>query len=225
MLSYLEITQLTCDHELINNHLSALKTYLNKTNHRRDIQWQYKIPELGEGGSCSLFGHLQDEPFDLKSVLLTEHQDIDTNLVNSMQMLTQIVDYIVNTSQVDWFGIYQNRDINNEQGLVKLAYHGAPSRPIFPLTSDFSLISNNVQVALSKKGRVINDIQAYQADGGEYYICDPKVKSEVCLPILTASGEMLGIIDAEAFKTDFFDENTLALLIAGCLLIPNYLPA
>jgi len=47
----------------------------------------------------------------------------------------------------------------------------------------------------------------------------------VCLPILTASGEMLGIIDAEAFKTDFFDENTVALLIAGCLLIPNYLPA
>ena len=228
MLSYLEITEITeitCDHELINNHLAALKTYLNMTNECRDIQWQYKIPELGEGGSCSLFGHLQDDPFDLKSVLLSEQQALDTNLVNSMQMLSQIVDYIVNTSQVDWFGIYQNRDTNNEKGLVKLVYHGAPSRPIFPLTSDFSLLSNNVQVALSKKGRVINDIQAYQAKGGEYYICDPKVKSEVCLPILTASGEMLGIIDAEAFKTDFFDESTLALLIAGCLLIPNYLPA
>jgi len=86
-----------------------------------------------------------------------------------MQMLAQIVDYIVKASGVDWFGIYQKRDINNEEGLVKLSYHGAPSRPIFPLTSDFSLLSNNVQVALSKTPRIINDIESYQAQGGEWH--------------------------------------------------------
>jgi len=225
MIAYLNSIKTTCDHALISRHLESLKTFLNNNNAVNEIQWQYKIPELGEGGSCSLFGNLQDEPFDLRSLLLKETQVIDANLANSMQMLAQIVDYIVKASGVDWFGIYQKRDINNEEGLVKLSYHGAPSRPIFPLTSDFSLLSNNVQVALSKTPRIINDIESYQAQGGEYYICDPKVKSEVCLPILTASGEMLGIIDAEAFKTDFFDENTVALLIAACLLIPNYLPA
>jgi len=225
MNSYLNTIKTSCDPDLISRHLASLKTFLNNNNAVSEIQWQYKIPELGEGGSCSLFGRLQREPFDLKNILLKESQELDADLVNSMQMLTQIVDYIVKASGVDWFGIYQRRDINNEEGLVKLSYHGAPSRPIFPLTSDFSLLSNNVQVALSKKPRIINDIASYQAQGGEYYICDPKVKSEVCLPILTASGEMLGIIDAEAFKTDFFDENTVALLIAACLLIPNYLPA
>jgi putative methionine-R-sulfoxide reductase with GAF domain len=225
MNSYLNTIKTSCDHALISRHLESLKTFLNNNNAVSEIQWQYKIPELGEGGSCSLFGRLQSEPFDLKNILLKENQELDANLVYSMQILTQIVDYIVQVSGVDWFGIYQKRDTNNEQGLVKLTYHGAPSRPIFPLTSDFSLLSNNVQVALSKKPRIINDIESYQAQGGEYYICDPKVKSEVCLPILTATGEMLGIIDAEAFKTDFFDENTVALLIAACLLIPNYLPA
>jgi len=225
MISFLNTAELTCDHALINSHLSSLKAFLSSENALNDIQWQYKIPELGEGGSCSLFGQLQYEPFDLKNVLLKPEQVLDDKLVDSMSFLTLIVKYIVNNSNLDWFGIYQKREHENELGLIKLAYHGAPSRPIFPLTPDFAQHSNNVQVALTKKGRIINDIEQYQAQGGEYYLCDPKVKSEVCLPILTASGEMLGIIDAEAFKTDFFDENTLALLIAGCLLIPNYLPA
>jgi len=225
MLSFLNTAEITCDHKLINNHLSSLRAFLNNKNEDCEIQWQYKIPELGEGGSCSLFGHLQDKPFDLKSILLSNNQDLNYDLTESMHKITQIVDYIVKESGVDWFGIYQSRKTSTESELVKLAYQGAPSRPIFPLTSNFSKLSNNVQVALSKKGRIINDIEKYQSQGGEYYICDPKIKAEVCLPILTASGEMLGIIDAEAFKIDFFDENTLALLIAGCLLIPNYLPA
>lgn len=224
MLSFLNTTKITCDHELINHHLSSLKAFLYN-NENCEIQWQYKIPELGQGGSCSIFGHLQDKPFDLKSILLTHDQEKNYHITESMQKLTQIVKYIVKETGVDWFGIYQSRKTSTESELVKLVYQGAPSRPIFPLTSDFSNISNNVQVALSKKGRVINDIKTYQSEGGEYYICDPKVKAEVCLPILTASGDMLGIIDAEAFKIDFFDENTLALLIAGCLVIPSYLPA
>ena len=45
------------------------------------------------------------------------------------------------------------------------------------------------------------------------------------LPILTETGELLGIIDAEAFSLDFFDQNTLALLVAACLVITECLPA
>jgi len=98
MIAYLNSIKTTCDHALISRHLESLKTFLNNNNAVNEIQWQYKIPELGEGGSCSLFGNLQDEPFDLRSLLLKETQVIDANLANSMQMLAQIVDYIVKAS-------------------------------------------------------------------------------------------------------------------------------
>ncbi|SFC85557.1 hypothetical protein SAMN02745724_02719 [Pseudoalteromonas denitrificans DSM 6059] len=225
MLGYLNTIQVECDQHLVNEHIKSLTQYIASEAKTKEIVWEYQIPELGEGGSCSLFGELQKEPFDLKSILLKNQKTIEHELFECMNALTKIVTYVSQKTNLDWFGIYQKRFVLSETELVKLAYHGAPSRPLFPLTSEFAKLSNNVQVALTKKGRIINDIPKYQSSGGEYYICDPKVKSEVCLPILTASGEMLGIIDAEAFKVDFFDENTLALLIAACLLIPNYLPA
>ena len=34
-----------------------------------EIKWQYQVPELGEGGACSLFGQLADEPYDLSAIL------------------------------------------------------------------------------------------------------------------------------------------------------------
>ena len=103
-----------------------------------------------------------------------------TNPENSLALakLQSIVNYIVATTKVDWFGIYQKRLINQEHELVKLAYFGEPSRATFPLTSQFSAISNNVQVGLSRIGRIINDIPQYLVQGGEYYTCDPKVQSE-----------------------------------------------
>ncbi|MDC2890843.1 hypothetical protein [Psychrosphaera algicola] len=66
-----------------------------------------------------------------------------------------------------------------------MAYFGEPSRAEFPLTPEFATISNNSFVGLYGEKRTINDVQKYVADGGEYYTCDPKVKSELCWPILS----------------------------------------
>ena len=117
---------------------------------------------------------------------------------------------------MDWFGIYQTRDIDNQQQLLKLSYFGSPSRPLFPVSQEYAKISNNAFVALSGEGRVINSVASYVKSGGEYYTCDPKVQAEVCLPIIAKNGQVLGIIDAETFTEDVFTPEVLALFTAVC---------
>ena len=45
--------------------------------------------------------------------------------------------------------------------LVKEAYVGAPSRPIFPLVGDWAEVSNNAWVALEGKVRLIADVATH----------------------------------------------------------------
>ncbi|WP_151172420.1 GAF domain-containing protein [Pseudoalteromonas ruthenica] len=215
LLSYLENAQLSAEPKLVANKQQALQQYLN--NASADVRWQYQVPELGEGGACSLFGHLQEQPFDLR-----EH--LPSSSEAKLRKLQAIVDFVVQESGVDWFGIYQSQHIEGQPRLLKLAYYGAPSRPLFPINPDFATTSNNVQVALSGVARVINDVEDYVANGGEYYTCDPKVKAESCLPLYDETGKVVGIIDAEAFTDKFFTPDQVALLIAACLEISKHLP-
>lgn len=185
------------------------------------VQWQYKVPELGEGGACSLFGQLVEEPYDLTAILggRSEHNQ------QALQALSNIAAFYREHSGLNWFGIYQARtNTNDEPVLVKLAYYGAPSRAEFPLNDEFAKISNNSTVGLSGKAKVINDVAAYLGTGGEYYTCDPKVQAEACLPLFDQSGKIAGIVDAEDFNKNVFTADAQALLVAVCLTIPAYLP-
>ncbi|MBH0057418.1 GAF domain-containing protein [Pseudoalteromonas sp. SWXJZ94C] len=215
--SYLQKAQLSIDSNLIVTELEKLEQYLASSS-LPEVCWQYQIPELGEGGACSLFGYLQDEPFKL-----TDYVKKDEATQAKLANLQNIVNYIEQQTGVDWYGIYQSTNTSDGKQLLKLAYHGVPSRSLFPLTEAFAAGSNNVQVALSNTGRVINNVEQYLAQGGEYYTCDPKVKSEACLPLFNSHNECVGIVDAEAFKNDFFDEKSLAILIACCIKIPHFL--
>ena len=181
------------------------------------VKWQYQIPELGEGGACSLFGHLAAEPYDLAATLGGETAE---NLA-LLQRMTAVVEFYHQHSRSDWFGIYQRlQNLAGESVLVKLAYFGAPSRPEFPLTAEFATISNNSSVALSGQARLISQVASYVAAGGEYYTCDPKVQAEACLPLYTESGQVFGIVDAEAFSPDLYAGSELALLVAVVTVLP-----
>lgn len=186
------------------------------------VVWQYAVPELGEGGACSLFGVLADTPYDLTGILggktLANQQ--------ALEKLSLITAFYQQHGGVAWFGIYQARSsVENEPVLVKLSYFGAASRAEFPLNAEFAQLSNNSTVGLTGKGRVINDVAAYLQQGGEYYTCDPKVQAEACLPLFTSSGKIAGIVDAEDVSKHVFTADALALLVAVCLTIPQFLPA
>ena len=198
---------------------SELEKYLSDDVDSVDATWSYSIPELGDEGTCSLFGHLQEKPFEL-STYLKNNRDNDT-LLRKLQI---VVEFIKQKTEIDWFGIYTNIESEDGPQLLKLAYYGAPSRPLFPISEYFAANSNNTRVYMSEKGCVINDVEKYVQQGGEYYTCDPNIKSECCLPIFNIKKQCVGIIDAESFETNYFTDDVLAILVAACLHINQILP-
>jgi len=215
-MTYISLAHLS--HLSSFSHPSALMHYTNLklsiNAHLFDnVTWTYPIPELGEGGSCSLFGKLASEPFDI-SVPLGGKSANARRLVSVATAATHY--YRENTKSADWFGVYiiiKEKEKDNPS-LLKLSYFGAPSRPLFPLTKEFADISNNSNVGMTSMGRVINNVKQYVADGNPYYTCDPKVKSEACLPIFDReTSRIIGIVDSESFKEDAFAEGEYELLI------------
>ncbi len=203
--------------QAVDHYQTELAAAIKNADLKLQVQWQYEVPELGEGGSCSLFGKLAAEPYDLTAILGGKTQANHALLAR----LNAISRYYQSHSQSNWFGIYQQRQNSaGETVLVKLSYFGEPSRAEFPLTPEFAAISNNSSVGLSGKARIINDVPAYLQQGGEYYTCDPKVLAEACVPLFNDAGQVVGIIDSEAFAKDVFHGDELALLIAAAMLVP-----
>jgi L-methionine (R)-S-oxide reductase len=215
LLPETELQQQALQHA-VANYVSQYQQVLTNSE-APAIQWQYQVPELGEGGACSLFGQLAEQPYDL-SIILGGKTPENQRLLEQMAAVSA---FYRAHSRSDWFGIYQRR-INPEREtvLVKLCYFGAPSRAEFPLTTEFAAISNNSTVGLSGKARIINDVPAYLQQGGEYYTCDPKVLAEACVPLFDDAGQVIGIIDSEAFQKQLFTADELALLIATAVVVP-----
>ena len=106
--------------------------------------------------------------------------------------------------------------------LLKLAYVGAPSRAYFPLTPAFAAGSNSSTVGLSGAVVHIGDVRGLAGDA-PYYSCDGAVRCEACLPILGAAGQVVGIVDAEAFAAHAFDQAALQTLHEVTLRLPALL--
>lgn len=187
-----------------------------------ELTLAYQVPLLGEGGTCSLFGELDDTPFDLTATLTAQQLDL-------VAQVQSVVNWVKAHTDVDWFGVYLARATEEGKVLTKLAYFGAPSRAEFPLTAEFAALSNNTSVGLSGQKRLINDVDQYRAQGGEYYTCDPKVKSELCWPIFSSKKEqtqqqqntILGIIDAECFEQNKFTAEVQQQFDAVCAVLSN----
>lgn len=188
---------------------------------KTQVRLEYQVPLLGEGGTCSLFGELDETPFNLNDELTESELD-------NLDQIQSVVNWVQENTKVDWFGVYLARTNKaDERVLTKLAYFGAPSRPEFPLTEEFAPLSNNTSVGLYGEKRLINSVTEYRENGGEYYTCDPKVNSELCWPIfsdknpqtLQQEPEILGIIDAESFKEHQFDLEVQQQFEAVCAVL------
>lgn len=179
--------------------------------------YTYKVPKLGEGGACSITDELEETPYNL-----AQTYKIDYNVESlktapqtlRLQKLNAVIEKLQNITGVDWLGIYRRtQSLQGEEILLKEAYYGAPSRAEFPLNETFAKTSNNSTVGLSGKAVVVNSVDDYD---GPYYECDSKVQSEFCLPIFNSNNEVIGIIDAEAFAKNFFDEQKLLEISKVC---------
>ncbi|MCA2999686.1 MAG: GAF domain-containing protein [Burkholderiales bacterium] len=186
-----------------------------------DTLYRYPVPMLSEDGSCSLIEELAPVPYDLTQMLGGRSEAVTRKLL----LLNQVVEHVTQMSGADWLGVYQARSNALQQRvLVKLAYRGRPSRAEFPLTPEFAAGSTNSTVGLEGSARVIDDVAAYTAEGGGFYVCDDKVQSEACLPMFDEAGVIVGIIDAEAEPTQFFKPDRIAAIAALAMVTPALLP-
>jgi L-methionine (R)-S-oxide reductase len=183
--------------------------------------YTYQVPMLSDDGSCSLIEEMAPMPYDLTTILGGRHDATTRKLM----LLNQLVEHATQLTGADWLGLYQARQTATKQSvLVKLAYRGRPSRAEFPLTPEFAKGSTNSTVGLSGSARVIDDVAAYTAEGGGFYVCDDAVQSEACLPIFDEAGTIIGIIDAEAEPKNFFNPDRISALVAMALVAPALLP-
>lgn len=195
-MNYLERAGLDVNAEAVQRHIDALAD----VRKNGDCVMEYAVPE-DERDGCTLDA---TERFSLHHYATTE----------TVTALYALLDHTLTAVECDWLGIYKRMDGE----LVKLAYRGRPSRPIFPLTEDFRQRSNNVSVALTGEARIIHDVDQ---DDGPYYECDSDVRSEACFPIIDDG--VIGIVDAEAFRQNYFTEKRLAAIAALCITTAPYL--
>jgi len=202
----------------IHDFIAQLDTPMEVSS---DALYRYQVPLMSEGGTCSLIEELDPVLFDLARELGGEN----AVTTRKLKLLNILVTRAAMVTGADWVGIYQRR--RNTAGslvLCKLAYRGRPSRAEFPLNADFAKGSTNSRVGLSGQAALIDDVAAHTAQGGGFYTCDDAVQSEFCVPVLDADGKLLGIIDAEASPSVFFNEDRQAALVAMALVAPAMLP-
>lgn len=169
----------------------------------------YKVPIICDEGECISsedFGLFHYEPF-LPYSLTEETTKILLEMDQWMETLHQI-------EGIDWCGVYlaipaQEENELDHPALLKLAYRGAMSRALFPITEEFAKGSNNSTVALSGKTIVVNSVESYVDNGGAYYTCDQRVCSEYCAPFFGENGRVIGIIDVESFTESTFANDAI----------------
>ncbi len=183
--------------------------------------YTYRVPMLSEDGTCSVIDRMAPVPYDLAGILGGRSDQATRRLA----LLERLVERTQETTGCDWVGIYQRRlTPAGAPVLVKLSYVGRPSRAEFPLTAAFAEGSTNSTVGLTGRALVIDDVKQHVESGGAFYVCDDEVQSEACLPLVSDSREVLGIVDAEAKPRAFFGPKRLARLAALALVATAVLP-
>jgi len=173
----------------------------------------YLVPEQAEG-ACAAPGRLQADPFNVLAALQAAGGE---GGVRRLAALRTVCAELARLCDAQWAGVYLRvRPPGCEdEALMKLAYVGAPSRALFPLTPEFAAHSNNSTVGLSGEAVVIRDVRALPPDS-PYYTCDGRVRSELCAPICDGFGRVLGIVDVEAFEPDVFTPERVDAVLHCC---------
>jgi putative methionine-R-sulfoxide reductase with GAF domain len=202
----------------IHDFIAQLATPMEVSN---DALYRYEVPQMSEDGTCSLIDEMNPVAYDLAKILGGE-SEANTRKLKLLNILVTRATMVTGT---DWVGVYQRRRLaSGNEVLVKLAYRGRPSRAEFPLNAEFAERSTNSTVALSGQAKIIDDVSAFVAEGGGFYVCDDAVQSEFCVPLMDADGAVIGIIDAEASPKAFFNADRQAAFVAMAMVAPALLP-
>lgn len=156
----------------------------------------YVEPQLNDDGTCPIY-KVPGNTYDLLQYVDSEEQK--QNLLDLLARLNRLVRWIHLKTDVLWFGIY----LRHGDKLVKYVYNGEMSKAEFEISEENLKKSINTRVIMEKQQYYIADVDTHD---GPYYRCDAKVKSELCCPIFSPNGEVIGIFDSEDHRKNFFDD-------------------
>lgn len=156
----------------------------------------YVEPQLNDDGTCPIY-KVPGNSYDLLQYVDGEEQK--QNLLDLLARLNRLVRWIHLKTDVLWFGIY----LRHGDKLVKYVYNGEMSKAEFEISEENLKKSINTRVIMEKQQYYIADVDNHD---GPYYRCDAKVKSELCCPIFSPNGEVIGIFDSEDHRKNFFDD-------------------
>lgn len=182
--------------------------------------YEYFVPRpLGERGqeNRSSF-ELERKRYNLTEVFRLP-TDVATLQRHPMTLhlwrLKAVIDELVRVVPAACVVIYRKHaEQGRERVLVKESSSGSISRAEFPLTEGFARHSNNSLVGLTGRAVLIEDVGQHE---GPYYVCDPEVRSECCLPILNARNDIVGVLDAESLQVGFFTSDRVLELAQVCV--------
>jgi len=183
---------------------------------------EYRVPKLNEDGTCSRKHELEAAPFLLSSALPASVDAAGAEATEALWRLKRVCEGVRAAYGLEWFGLYLSVLDGEHQSLLKVGYVGEESRPLFPLTEEFAEHSNNSTVAMSGAAVIVQDTHAYE---GPYYQCSGKVRSEFCLPLFGAAGEVIGIIDAECWRPEAFTPEVVLQVCAVAVEVPALMRA
>lgn len=190
----------------------------------------YKVPMVSEDGTCSKADMMAKRPFNLATDAyhITNEADwdpaalVDHPTTRRLAFLNRVVTKLNEIIRADWLGIYRLVLADGEPALLKEAYFGEPSRPVFPVTATFAQKSTNSWVGLTGNVRIIDN--THIRDGSvSYYECSNKVQSELCAPIFgpydasVGGCPIVGIIDAESWNQAHFTSAKVLHVLQVCL--------
>lgn len=136
--------------------------------------------------------------------LLQGERDWIANLANASALLMGIL------PDLNWAGFYLCKD----NGLVVGPFQGKPA--CVRIAFDRGVCG---AAATARRTRVVDDVHAFPG----HIACDAASRSEVVVPLLTADGRLLGVMDLDSPLPGRFDagdaralEAFAARLVAGC---------
>jgi putative methionine-R-sulfoxide reductase with GAF domain len=86
------------------------------------------------------------------------------------------------------------------------------------MTEAFAAQSNNSTVAMTKTAVIIPDVDALAGDE-PYYSCSSHVRWELCAPLVSASGDVVGIVDIEAWRPNAATSEQVDAVLRACAVL------
>lgn len=136
------------------------------------------------------------------SALISSEPDVIANMANVSAVLFEALNQ--GGHSVNWCGFYR---VNRPRELILGPFQGKVACLRIPFGS-------GVCGACAESGEtlVVKDTDAFPG----HIACDSASKSEVCVPVRDASGDMIGLLDIDSSVLDSFDAETV-LGLEACM--------